>query len=249
MTGTGERVLRYLGRPVRADGQPHPLANPEVLSRVQQWQDGVRIRHWVDHNSVKLYNEQNVLRVEMTMNQPDVYKVYRHAQGEPDDAPKQRLPLRKGVADIAVRAQVADEVTHRFMAQMATLKDTTPVRDLLQEIVQPFTHEGRRVRAMDITGKDRAFLQAIADPKYAVSGITNKALQQVLGSLPWAHGKTGKHLSARISRHLRLLRDQGLIRKMPHQRKYQLTETGRKLTTALTVMLAASTEQLLEKAA
>lgn len=248
ITGNGERVLRYLGRPVCADGQPHPLANPEVQSRVEKWSDGARIRHWVDQNSVKLYNEQNVLRVEMTMNNPRAYKVYRLAEGQLD-GPKRRLPLRKGVADIILRTQVADDVNHRFMAQMATLKDTTPVRDLLQEIIQPFTHDGRRVRALDITGKDRALLQAIAAPEYAMSGITNKALQQSLGSLPWANEKTGKHLSARISRNLRLLRDHGLIRKMPNQRKYQLTEKGRKLTSALTVMLAASTEQLLEKAA
>ena len=64
-----------------------------MLSRVETWQDGVRIRHWVDQNSVQLYNEQNVLRVEMTMNKPSVYPVYRHAGGQPD-GPKKRLPLR-----------------------------------------------------------------------------------------------------------------------------------------------------------
>ncbi|MEI8123495.1 MAG: hypothetical protein WCI20_15845, partial [bacterium] len=75
MTGTGGRVLRYLGHPVSAKEQPHPLANPEVLTRVQTWSDGARIRHWVGQNSVKLYNEQNVLRTEMTMNNPGKYRV------------------------------------------------------------------------------------------------------------------------------------------------------------------------------
>jgi hypothetical protein len=248
MTGTGARVLRYLGHPVSANEQPHPLANPEVLTRVQTWQDGARIRHWVDHNSVKLYNEQNLLRAEMTMNNPGKFRVFRHAEGQ-HDRPKQRLSLRKGLADIPLRTQVAADVNHRFMAQMATLTDATPVRDLLQEIVQPFTQQGRRVRALDIIGKDRALLKAIADPEYVIVGITNKHLQQTLGELPWANEKTGKQLSARISRHLRLLRDHGMIRKLPNQRKYMLTEKGRKITTVLTVMLAASTQQLLEKAA
>jgi DNA-binding HxlR family transcriptional regulator len=248
MTGTGDRVLRYLGRPVKADGQPHPLAHPALQTRIDKWSDGARIRHWVDRNSVKLYNEHNVLRAEMTMNNPSAYQVHRLAEGQQEGA-KRRLPLRKGVADIVVRTQVAADVNHRFMAQMATLTDQTPLRDLLQEITQAFTRDGRRVRALDITGKDRALLQAIADPEYAVSGMTNKALQPVLGALPWAHEKTGKPLVTRISRHLRLLRDHGVIRKLPRQRKYQLTETGRKLTTALAVLLAASTEQLLDKAA
>jgi len=56
ITGTGERVLRYMGKPVNKDGQPHHRANPELMTRVTQWYDGARIRHWVDANSLKLYN-------------------------------------------------------------------------------------------------------------------------------------------------------------------------------------------------
>jgi DNA-binding HxlR family transcriptional regulator len=52
-----------------------------------------------------------------------------------------------------------------------------------------------------------------------------------------------------LSRHLRLLRDHGVIRKLPRQNKYQLTEKGRKLTTLISVLLGASSEQLLQMAA
>jgi len=247
LTGTGDRVLRYLVHPVRPDGQPHPLSNPEVLTRVQTWQDGARIRHWVDDNSVKLYNEQNVLRVEMTMNRPDRFKVFRHLEGQ-QDAPKQRLPLRKGVADLPLRAQVAADVNNRFTAHLATLKDATPVQEVFAELGSHM-HDGRRVRALDPLGKDRALLQAIADPALGISGITNKALQGALGGTPWANGKKDKALSARISRHLRLLRDHGVIRKLPNQRKYQLTERGRRLTSVVSALLGASTQQLLDMAA
>lgn len=47
-------------------------------------------------------------------------------------------------------------------------------------------------------------------------------------------GHTDLSLSGRISRHLRLLREHGLIKKLPRQHKYMLTDKGRKLTTALT---------------
>ncbi|MDP2788512.1 MAG: hypothetical protein Q8O46_00460 [bacterium] len=82
ISGTCDRVLKYMGRPVKKDGQPHPLSNPELLTRVNLWHDGMRIRHWVDQNSVKFYNEQNVLRFEMTMNNPRKYLVYRHTEGQ-----------------------------------------------------------------------------------------------------------------------------------------------------------------------
>jgi hypothetical protein len=77
ITGTSERVLRYMGRPVRPGGQPHPSANPELLTRINQWYDGGRLRHWVDKNSLKFYNEHNVLRFEFTMNDPTRFKIYR----------------------------------------------------------------------------------------------------------------------------------------------------------------------------
>lgn len=50
------------------------------------------------------------------MNRPDRFKVFRHKEGR-QDAPKQCLPLRKGVADIPLRAQVAADVNKRFTAQ------------------------------------------------------------------------------------------------------------------------------------
>ena len=78
MTGTSDRVLRYMGRPVYANSQPHPSSNPELLTRINLWHDGMRIRHWVDQNSLKFYNEQNVLRFEMTMNDPTKYRIRRH---------------------------------------------------------------------------------------------------------------------------------------------------------------------------
>ena len=226
-----------------------PLANPDVLTRAKAWHEGIRVRHWADKNSVKLYNEHNVLRVEMTMNNPAMFRVWRHAEGQARSRAKKRRSLRKGIADIPLRAQVANNVNHRFMEQMATVRNDTPLRDVLKDITRPFTLQGHRVRALDITGKDRELLLALVDPQYTVCGITNKRLQETLRASPWAKGRTDKQLSARLSRHLRLLREHGLIRKLPNQHKYLLTETGRTLTCALAALLAASTQQLMEKAA
>jgi DNA-binding transcriptional ArsR family regulator len=120
---------------------------------------------------------------------------------------------------------------------------------LLAPYVHSRTKEGRRVRTLDLSGKDRELLQAISDPSFTVSGITNAALRKKLGTTSWGAGRTDRQLSARVSRHLRLLRDHGLIRKLPNRHRYHLTDNGRQLTTALHAMLSASTEQLLNMAA
>ena len=107
IAGTGERILKYFGNPVDAKGQPHPKSNPEILSRAKFWYDGLRVRHWNGKNSVKFYNEHNVLRFEMTMNDPSKYKIYRHAENQDESEPKKLMPVRKGIADITARAKVS----------------------------------------------------------------------------------------------------------------------------------------------
>jgi len=249
ITGNSDRVLRYMGRPVTAEGQPHPLSKPELFTRVNLWNDGVRIRHWVDNNSVKLYNEQNVLRFEMTMNAPEKYRVHRNKQGDSDSESKKLLPMRKGIADINLRAKVSDDRVNSFTEHIATVEDKTPVSELISDVSKSIKSKGKKIRSLDITGKDRELLQAISDPMFNVDYITNKALQNKLQPLQWANDMSGKSLSSRISRHLKLLREHGLIKKLPNQRKYMLTEKGRKLTTALNAALSASTSELLKMSA
>ena len=246
MTGTGDRVLRYLDRPMKKDGAPRANMNHDVMTRLLDFNDGVRVRHWVDENSVKCYNELNVLRVEMTMNHPGMFRVHRRAQGQATSEPKRLLALRKGVADVVVRTQVSQDVNNRFMDNLAAAQCQTPVRTLLDPVVKPFTKQGRRVRALDPTGKDRALLQALREPTFSISGVRNKALREKLCHETGYKNKTEKQLSAKLSRELRLLRDHGLIRKLPRQNKYMLTAKGRQLTTALDALLAASTKQLMD---
>jgi hypothetical protein len=157
--------------------------------------------------------------------------------------------LRKGVADIPLRAQVSQEVNDRLMDELSTFTNKTPLSELLAPHVHSRTKDGRRVRALDISGKDRELLQAISDPAFTVSGITNAVLRKKFCSTTWGAGRTDKQLSARITRHLCLLRDHGLIRKVPNRHRYHLTDRGRQLTSALHAMLSVSTEQLLDIAA
>jgi hypothetical protein len=248
ITGTSDRVLRYMGRPIRADGQPHWSSDPELMSRVSLWYDGARIRHWVDKNSLKLYNEQNVLRFEFTMNDPTRFRIYRTVTGNDSDE-KKFLPMRKGIADIVVRTKVCSSRIKNFTEQIAALDESVSIGDIVSKATRPVVSNGKRYRGLEVTGKDLALLQAVADPKYNVDAITNKRLQKALGNSLWANGLKEKSLSCRISRHLRLLREHGIIKKLPNQHRYLLTEKGRQLTTALNQFLGANISDLSKLAA
>ena len=247
--GTSSRVLRYLDRPVTLSGMPRVRSKDTVATRLARFNDGYRLRHWVDKNSVKIYNEQNTLRVETTINDPGKFKVNRHKQGQDENEPKQRLPMRKGVMDIPLRAAVSGEVNKRFMDDLATLGDKTPIRSLFDGVTGHLVRNGRRYRGLDPIGKDRDLLLALSDPAFMVSGLTNKILRERLADTPFARKRSRKQLSAKISRHLLLLRKHGMIRKLPRQNRYQLTVKGMRLVNALQVLLDASTENLLKNAA
>jgi DNA-binding transcriptional ArsR family regulator len=248
ITGTSERVLRYMGRPVRSNGQPHWSADPKLLTRVKQWYDGGRLRHWVDKNSLKFYNEQNVLRFEFTMNDPGKYKIHRTVDGD-DSGEKRFLPMRKGIADISARTQICSARIKSFTEQTAAMSSDMTVSDILSGVSKAKRQKEKRYRALDVTGKDLELLRAVADPKYNVDAITNKHLQKALLKTDWAKGLEDRKLASRISRHLRLLREHGLIRKLQKQHKYMLTDKGRLLTTSLNQFLGAKVSDLSKLAA
>lgn len=249
ITGTSDRVLRYLARPITRDGRPYARDASQVITRVATYQDGIRIRHWAGDNSVKVYNELNNIRFEATVNKASAFQVMRTTQDAAANAPKRRLPMRKGVADIAHRAAVSQGINNRVMDHLASFSDTTPLADLIAPCTKSFTHRGRRVRGLEPIGKDRELLLAIADPKHAVAGVSNADLRAILGQQTWGRKYTTRQLSARVSRHLALLRKHGLIRKMPNQNRYQLTEQGRQITAAMAAALKASTKELMKIAA
>lgn len=247
--GHPERLLRYFDRPTRNDGLVRSNSRRPLKTTVTDFDEGHRVRHWLESNSVKLYNEGNVLRIETTVNDPYAFRVYRRKQGAPPDAAKNLRPLRKGVADNVLRAHVSQDVNNRFADHLATMRSDTPLRALVQGVTSRKRKRGRSVRALDPTGKDLALLSAIADPRFIVGGFQNKDIRLALDSDPRYRRKTDKQRSGMTTRSFRLLRDHGVIRRLPKSRKYQLTATGRQLVTALLAALSASTQELAKIAA
>lgn len=246
ITGTGERVLKYFGNPVKPNGQPYANSHPEIISKAKLWYDGLRVRHWNGKNSVKFYNEHNVLRFEMTMNDPTAFKIHRHSMNQDKSEPKKYLPMRKGIADISNRAEVSTHIVNRFTERMATVEDTTTLSEMLATVSKPFKSKGKNIRSLDVFGKDLELILAVSDPAFDVSGLTNKDVQKKLCNSSWAKSKTNKQLSGRISRHFSLLREHGLIKKLPNQYRYILTEKGRNLTTAVSISLSTPVNKLLD---
>jgi len=237
-------VMRFLGQKL------HGNFTGEVITSFKDRPEGVRVKHWVRGNSVKMYDKARaILRVESTMARTTDFKVLRPLR---DDDPEAKLawrPLRKGVADLHRRAEVSQRSNERYLEALAAVDDTTPCSRLFDTVAQPVSDHGRRFRALRLSDPtDLALFEVIARGEFVPTGFRNRDLRAHLYARPKTPVEQ-RRLSGKVTRQLRLLRAHGVIRKVPKTHRYQLTKRGRLLTAALRATRDASIQQLLRAAA
>jgi hypothetical protein len=249
MTHLGTRdVLRFLGRKAGVSGRFGRLT-AEVKSDLRQRMEGTRLKHFINQNSIKMYDKQGrVLRIETTINSPREMKTYRPKEGD-EGGPKSWRYLRKGVADMARRAEISQAANQRYLKSLATVDETTPLEQLVKGVCRPVHWKGHRVRALNPLAKhDAALLAAVNRGEFLLHGFRNRDLVPLLYSSARVSVKEQRRRSSRITRQLRMLRAHGLIKKVPRTHRYQLTEHGRTIITALLAAQQANTSQLLKAA-
>lgn len=237
-------VMRFLGRKVPATGINVQFQG-EVISDMKQRPEGIRVKHRVAGNSIKMYDKQgSVLRVETTINAPRDFKVYRAKEGDPEEA-KSWLPLRKGVADVHRRAQVSQAANERYLDSLATVEETTPLAELTAPLCKRTRFQGRSVRALNpLAAADAQLLETVNRGEFAINGFRNRDLQACCYASAAQSPAERRRRSARTSRQLRMLRAHGLIKKVAKSHRYQLTDFGRLAITALLAARQADTTKL-----
>jgi len=244
-------VRRFLGRKIPPTGNLPPAFAAEVVSRLRQRPEGIRIKHRVGSNHIKLYDKEGSnLRVETTINDPRDFKVLRRKAGDGHGDLAWR-PLRKGVADLHRRAQVSDAANRRYLQALANVQDTASLGSLTEKLCRPTFFQGKRVRALNpYAPEDLALLQAVARGEFAINGFRNRDLVRLLYA---SHQKLTpqekRRQSGAVTRKLRLLRAHGLIKKVPKTHRYHLTATGSKAITAIIAAQQASADSLIKLAA
>ena len=243
-------VMRFLGRKVPAGGDPHGNLQAEVVSDVKRRAEGVRIKHRVGENSVKMYDKQgSVLRIETTINDVDDFKTFRTPENRPNAEPGWQR-MRKGVADLPRRVAVSQAANDRYLDALASVDDTTSLGELAARLCRPTRYKGRRVRALNPHAPDdAALLMAIGRGEFTLNGFRNRDLRGLLFRKASPSKAEQQRQAAAASRKLLLLRAHHLIRKLSRTHRYQLTAAGRIAVTALITARNASTRELTRLAA
>jgi hypothetical protein len=240
-------VLRFLGRNVPLTG--NSTFAGQVLTDLKVRPEGVRIKHKVGRNTLKMYDKfGRGLRIETTINQCEDFQAYRRPEGQPQ-APKRWRALRRGLADLNRRAEISHAANARYLLALAAVDEQKPLHELCRHLCQPVRRGAQRYRALNPwSPTDGALLTAINRGEWALNGLRNRELRVAL----YGEARTLKERqrqARRVSRLLALLRAHGVLRKVPHTHRYHLTAKGRTLVTALLTARQASTEQLTKLAA
>ncbi len=243
---SSREVMRFLGRSVSAGITPRFAGEviSDIASKPLKY-EGVRIKHRVNRNAIKMYNKAgSVLRVETTLNNMRDLQSPRWIEGK-----VVYKRMRKGVADMPRRAQISEASNRRYFEALAAVSTPTPLKTLTEKLSRPVKWNGKQVRGLNLLGEeDAALLEAAGRGEYVISGFRNRDLQHLLLHPAGDDPAEKRRRSGQITRKLRMLRAHGLIHKVPHTHRYLVSEKGRQVIGALHAAREADIHKLAQAA-
>ena len=119
----------------------------------------------------------------------------------------------------------------RYLAHLAALDDFSASVRALDRLTKPRTVEQKTLKESTSLTRSIALLHALQNPRVNIAGIRRADLLPNLGMFS----------PDRLSRHLRRLRDLGVIKRVTGTYRYYLTKAGRAATAAAACLTRAMT--------
>jgi hypothetical protein len=215
-------LLAFLGKKLT------PNFTSEVITDFKTRAEGMRIKHRVGKNWIKMYDKFGVvLRVETVINYPYGFLTRRHGNRK-----GKRVigwfPMTKGVTGLYRYAEIARSANSRYLQALAVVHDPRKAQELLCACTSRMTYNQRSYRGFNPAAQeDIAIFRALSAGQHSLHGFRNSAIRQVL--FPTADASMQAKLSARVSRILKRFHVRGLIAKIPHSRRWRVTANGHAL--------------------
>ena len=241
-------LLRYFGR--RAEGARLGRVPHQVETDCRRRHEGVRIKHWVNGDSVKMYNKGSLLRAETTINNARNFKAFRPANDD-ESKPSSWQKMRKGVNGLYRRCEVSRNSNERYLDALSVVQVHKTLHEVAKGACNRTSRNGRPVRGLNPWNKqDFTLLTFLAKGDWSLNGFRNKMLCKHLDPhLDKLSPQERKKLSSKTSRLIALLRAHGLVRKIAKENRYVLTETGQTFANALIIASGIEVKRLADLAA
>ena len=239
-------VMRYFGRRQFKGSFPN-----EVISDYRRRYEGIRVKHFKNRNSIKMYNKSgSILRIETTIVNTREFKVFRH----PDDnknRPASWQKMRKGVSDLYRRCEVSDKCNERYADELASAQLAEKLKEVVSPACNRIKKNSRTYRGLNPwQQQDYKLLTFLASGENTIGGFRNKDLRKWLyPESEKLENQERKKYCGRTTRLIKLLRVHGLIKKVAKENRYMLTALGRKFACSLMTASAIDIKELTKIAA
>ena len=183
-------------------------------------------------NWLKMYDKLGLLlRVETVINQPGEFKVLRECQHRDGSKSMGWFPMCKGVGNLHHYQSHALACNQRYLAALTAVEDPTPNYDQLKKLTESVTCNKRRYAGFNPAREEevRIFAAVLAGDHIA-QGFRNKDIRENLYA-ERATASTRRRQSAAVGRLLKRLHVRALISKVPHTRRWRVTDPGRRILT------------------
>jgi hypothetical protein len=220
---SAQDILTFLGRGL------HGNFKGEVLTtcKKDRW-PGARIKHRMKANWLKMYDKfGQVLRIETVINLPREFKVRRWRKR---DGKYQQLwcPMNKGVANLYQYHTSAHSANMRYLEALSVVDDPSTSYQHVETLVRPQVAGQRSYAGFNPARRDDVRLfQAILHGDHLLHGFRNADVRrQLYGETSCAHQR--RRQSGVVSRLVKRLHVRGLVAKVPHTRRWLVTNHGQK---------------------
>jgi hypothetical protein len=215
-------VMTFMGRKM------HHAFSGEIVSDIKKRPFGVRIKHRMKENSIKMYDKYSVLRVKTTINNPREFKVYKKSSNE--DKPPKWIPMGKSISNLYRYAEVSRAANTRYLdaIALADLKGdcVTEIENICKRI-----EKGNRVFTgfNPLSQETETLFRAVFYGGNHINGFTNASIRKtIFPDVP----NNDKQTRNKVTRILAKLKAFGLISKVPRSFRYKITPKGIRLITA-----------------
>ncbi len=215
-----DSVMRFLGK----KGVSQNFKG-ELVGRRMRRSEGVCIKHHVRKNSLKMYDKAgSVLRVEMTINNPTMFSIYRKIEGSEES---KKAPMRKGTADFLRRMKISLAANERYLNALSVYGNTSPSYKIFDSVTKRKRKNDKSIRAIKpVDHEEVQFFRAILNKTHSSFYFRSKDIQDRLYDTKPCDEITKRKRTNYMNRRLRLFREHGLIAKIPNTHAYRLTDKG-----------------------
>ena len=200
----------------------------EIVSDIKKRPYGVRIKHRMKENSIKMYDKYSVLRVETTINNPREFKVYKKStvEGKPD----KWVPMGKSISNLYRYAEVSKAANQRYLDAVALADLKGECVDEVEKLCKKIEKGNRTYTGFNPLSEETELLfSAVFNGGNHINGFTNASIRKTIFPYASADDINVRNKTTRI---LAKLKAFGLISKVPRTFRYKITVKGIRLISA-----------------